>query len=275
MKKTLIMLAAGGIVMAGLMVWAKYTRPAPVLDQTSAAADASQPAASAQPSTSTRQPSATTASHSPTASEPISNSAHALALAAVPDPAADTKLAFKLAMDTLISPSSTHEQRMAAWKQLKDSGQLDQAITQLQQLMAANPQSAEFPGDLAEAYLMKCSQTDDIRQQAILAMNADQLFDNALTLDPNDWEARFNKTVAMSHWPDSLGKGQDVINNFLTLIQQQQNLPPETQFALPYLKLGDVYQKAGDTTSAVNAWQQGATLYPGNDDLQSRLASAR
>lgn len=178
-------------------------------------------------------------------------------------------------MDTLISPSSTHEQRQAAWKQLLNSGQIDQAIAQFQQLMTANPQSAQFPGTLAQAYLMKCSQTDDIRQQAILAMNADELFDTALKLDPNDWEARFNKTVAMSHWPDSLGKGQDVINNFLTLIQQQQNLPAESQFALPYLKLGDVYKKAGDTASALNAWQQGAALYPGSDDLRDRLASAR
>ncbi len=39
-------------------------------------------------------------------------------------------------------------------------------------------------------------------------MNADQLFDTALNLDPNDWEARYIKTVAMSHWPDSLGKGR-------------------------------------------------------------------
>jgi tetratricopeptide (TPR) repeat protein len=205
----------------------------------------------------------------------MSNHAHAATLAAVPDPQADARLAFKLAMDTLISPSSTHEQRQAAWKQLKDSGQLDQAIAQLQQLMAANPQSAQFPGDLGEAYLLKCSQTDDIRQRAILAMNADELFDTALNLDPNDWEARYTKTVAMSHWPDSLGKGPDVISSFLTLIQQQQPLPPESQFALPYLKLGDVYQKAGDAASALNAWQQGAALYPGNEDLQSRLASTR
>jgi cytochrome c-type biogenesis protein CcmH/NrfG len=120
---------------------------------------------------------------------------------------------------------------------------------------------------------MQCSQTTDVREQGILALNADKLFDTALSLDPSDWEARYTKAVAMSHWPASMNKGQDVADNFLTLIQQQQNLPTETQFALPYLKLGDYYQKAGDTPSALNAWQQGASLFPGNDDLKSRLAS--
>ncbi len=275
MKKTLIMLTAGAVVMTGLMVWANRIRHAPMADESSATTETPQPAAPGQTPTSTHQPSAAVAMHSNASPDSALNPARTVALAAVPDPQADARLAFKLSMDTLISPSSTHEQRQAAWKQLKDSGQLDQAITQLQQLMAANPQSAQFPGDLGEAYLQKCSQTDDIRQRAILAMNADQLFDTALNLDPNDWEARYIKTVAMSHWPDSLGKGPDVINSFLTLIQQQQNLPPESQFALPYLRLGDVYQKSGDAASALNAWQQGAALYPGNDDLQSRLASNR
>jgi tetratricopeptide (TPR) repeat protein len=274
MKKTLIILAAGAVVMAGLMVWANRIRHAPVADESSAATEAPPSAAPAQPTTSIHQPSATVTMHSNTSPDSASNHARTVAIA-MPDPQADARLAFKLSMDTLISPGSTHEQRQAAWKQLKDSGQLDQAIAQLQQLMAANPQSAQFPGTLGEAYLQKCSQTDDVRQRAILAMNADELFDTALNLDPNDWEARFTKAVAMSYWPASLNKGQDVINNFLTLIQQQQNLPPQSQYALPYLRLGDVYQKAGDAASALNAWQQGAALYPGNDDLQGRLASNR
>jgi cytochrome c-type biogenesis protein CcmH/NrfG len=191
----------------------------------------------------------------------------------VPDPAATTKLAFKQSMDTLLSPSSTYEQRQAAWKQLMDAGQLDQAVAQLQQLMAANPQLPQYPSALGVAYLKQCSLTDDIRQQGILALNADQLFDTALNLDPTDWEARYTKAVAMSHWPASLNKGQDVVDNFLTLIQQQQSLPVETQFALPYLRLGDYYQKAGNAASALNAWQQGASLFPANEDLKSRLAS--
>ena len=273
MKKTIIVFIAGTSLMAGIMVWAKHTKPTPVsAEQPSPDAATPQnagPTPSAQPSPARHTPSADTASDSNL------SDVHQLAYTPpVPNPAAAAKLAFKQSMDTLLSPSSTHEQRQAAWKQLMDAGQLDQAVAQLQQLAAANPQSAQYTGTLGEAYLMQCSQTTDVREQGILALNADKLFDTALNQDPSDWEARFTKAVAMSHWPASLNKGQDVVDNFLTLIQQQQSLPAQTQFALPYLRLGDYYQKAGDATSALNAWQQGATLFPANDDLKSRLASS-
>jgi tetratricopeptide (TPR) repeat protein len=273
MKKTIITFIAGAGLMAGLMLWAKHMRPALVsAEQPATDATAPQntgPMPSAHPSPSRHAPSTDAAADS--------NAFTVRQLAYTPptvDPIAAAKLAFKQSMDVLLSPASTHEQRQAAWKQLMAAGQLDEAVAQLQQLTAANPQSAQYPGALGEAYLRQCSQTTDVRQQAILAMNADQLFDTALNLDPSDWEARFTKAVAMSHWPASLNKGQDVVDNFLTLIQQQQNLPTETQFALPYLKLGDYYKTAGDTASAFNAWQQGASLFPANDDLKSRLASS-
>jgi tetratricopeptide (TPR) repeat protein len=272
MKKTIIVFIAGAGLMAGLMVWANHTRPAPASAE-QASPDAAppqnpEPTRPSQPSPSRRTQSADAASDS--------NASTVGQLAYTPpivDPAATAKLAFKQSMDTLLSPSSTHEQRQDAWKQLMAAGQLDQAVAQLQQLAAANPQSAQYPGDLGEAYLKQCSQTTDVREQGILALNADKLFDTALNLDPSDWEARYTKAVALSYWPANLNKGQDVIDNLMTLIQQQQNLPPETQFALPYLRLGDYYQKAGDTPSALHAWQQGASLFPANDDLKSRLAS--
>ena len=269
MKKTIIVFIGGACLMAGIMVWAKHTRPTPV------SADQPSPDTATPQNTPTVQPSPTRYAQSAAASD--SNTSTVSQLSSTPptvDPAATARLAFKQSMDTLLSPASTHEQRQAAWKQLIDAGQLDQAVAQLQQLAAANPQSSQYIGTLGELYLMQCSQTTDVREQGILALNADKLFDTALNLDPSDWEARFPKAVAMSHWPASLNKGQDVVDNFLTLIQQQDSLPSQTQFALPYLKLGDYYQKAGNTTSALNAWQKGASLFPANEDLKSRLASS-
>jgi predicted Zn-dependent protease len=269
MKKTIIVFLAGAVLMAGLMIWANHMRPASIsAEQPSPDATTPQNVGPAQPSPSRHAQTADLASDSN-----ASTVHHSADTTPIPDPEAAAKLMFKQSMDVLLSAASTHEQRQAAWKQLMDSGQLDQAVTQLRQLMAANPQSAVYPGDLGEAYLKQCSQTTDVREQGILALNADELFDTALNLDPSDWEARYTKAVAMSHWPASLNKGQDVVDNFLTLIQQQQNLPTETQFALPYLRLGDYYKTTGDAASALNAWQQGASQFPGNDDLKGRLAS--
>jgi hypothetical protein len=272
MKKTMTAFILGLGVMAGLMFWADHIRQAPVAVEPPAAAPASpQNVETSQPSLPTHTQAASVAP----GSSLLPAHMPAPAPVVVPDPQAAAKLAFKQAMDVLLSPASTHEQRQAAWKQIMDAGQLDQAIAQLQQLVSADPQSSEYAGDLGEAYLKQCSLTNDVRAQGILALNADLLFDTALNLDPANWEARFTKASAMSHWPASLNKGQDVVDNFVTLIQQQQTLPPETQFALPYLRLGDYYQKAGDTASALNAWQQGVSLFPANEDLKSRLASAQ
>jgi tetratricopeptide (TPR) repeat protein len=276
MKRTTLFVLGAGL-MAGLAFWMTHGKSGPVTQQQAtveAAAPQEVEPAGPQPmkhnQAADRVPDANTP-EDPSFSKPQPAAAPVVA----PDPQAAARMAFQQSMDILLSSQSTHEQRQAAWKQLMKAGQLDQAISQLQQLMTANPQSAQYPGDLGEAYLKKCSQTDDVREQGILALNADELFDTALNLDPSDWEARYTKAVALSHWPPSLNKGQDAINNLLTLIQQQEAQPPQSQFALPYLQLGDQYQKTGSPDSARQVWAVGAGLFPGNEDLQSRLASAK
>jgi len=189
-------------------------------------------------------------------------------------PLTEVRFAFNQAIETLVSRQATYDQRQAAWKQLKDTGKLDQAIAELEQRMAGDAQTAEYPAALGQAYLQKCAVIQDVREQAILAMKADQAFDAALSLDPSNWEARFTKAVAMSYWPASLNKGQEVIDHFQTLIQQQETQPPQPQFAQSYVWLGNQYQKAGNPDYARQIWQRGADLFPNNEDLKQKLAPA-
>lgn len=196
------------------------------------------------------------------------------AAAAEPAPAATDSVdkEVKQAIDTLVSRQASFDQKQAAWKKLKDSGKLDQAITELERLVAANPQAAEYPATLGQAYLQKCSTLQDMREQGILAMKADQTFDTALQLDPKNFEARFTKAVAMSYWPPQLNKGQEVIDHFTTLIEQQEAQPPQPQFAATYLWLGDYYQKIGKSDYARATWQCGAERFPADASLKQRLA---
>ena len=124
------------------------------------------------------------------------------------------------------------------------------------------------------AYLQKCGTIQDVREQGILAMQADKMFDTALSLDPSNWEARFMKAVAMSYWPPMLNKGDEVIQHFQTLIQQQETQTPQPQFAETYAWLGDQYQKAGRADDAKAVWQRGAALFPADEKLRTKLASA-
>jgi tetratricopeptide (TPR) repeat protein len=99
-------------------------------------------------------------------------------------------------------------------------------------------------------------------------------FDTALNLDPSNWEARFTKAVAMTYWPENLNKGPEVIDQFNTLIAQQEQQPPQPQYAAAYEWLGKQYQKTGQTASAQQVWQRGAALYPDNQRLQNLLAAS-
>jgi tetratricopeptide (TPR) repeat protein len=186
------------------------------------------------------------------------------------DPSAVTQL-----VDTLLSPLASYDQKRAAWNQLRQGGHLDEAIAELQQRFTNNPNDADSAAVLGHAYLMKCGTSTDVREQGILAMQADKLFDAALNLDSQNWEARYNKAVALSYWPASMGKSDEVIDHFTTLIQQQEAQPQQPQFADSYMWLGDQYKKAGRTDDALSVWQRGAYLFPGNQKLAERLGSAR
>jgi tetratricopeptide (TPR) repeat protein len=180
--------------------------------------------------------------------------------------------AFDQAIDTLVSPQASFAQRQDAWKRLRETGKLDQAITELEQRAAGDAGNAACPAALGQAYLQKCATIQDLPDQGILAMKADKAFTTALNLDPSNWDARFTKAVAMSYWPPQLNKGQEVIQNFETLVQQQEGQPPQPQFAQTYVWLGDQYQKAGRASDAQAIWQRGAALYPGDTTLPKRLA---
>ncbi len=178
-------------------------------------------------------------------------------------------------VDTLASGQATYSQKQEAWKQLREAGKLDQAITELEHRVADDPRSADCAAALGQAYLQKCGTIQDIREQGMLALQADKVFETALTLDPANWEARFTKAMAMSYWPTSMNKGDEVIQHFLVLIQQQESLAPQPQFAETYLRLGDQYQKSGHSNEARTTWQRGVAFFPNHEKLLARVASAQ
>ena len=185
------------------------------------------------------------------------------------DPVGD----FNQAVETLVSSRATLAQKRRAWKQLLDQGQLDQAIGELERWAANDPQKSESPAALGQAYMKKCATSQDVREQAILAMKADQTLETALNLDPSNWEARFTKAAGMAHWPEQLNKGREVIEQFRTLIQQQEAQPSQPEFAQSYVFLGDQYHKSGNLEYATQVWERGAAFFPNHAELKSKLAS--
>ena len=190
----------------------------------------------------------------------------------VPAPATLSPLVAQ-AIANLVSPQAAFAQKQAAWQQLRDSGKLDQAITHLEQQVTANPKAAEYPATLGQAYLQKAGTIQDLREQGILGMKADQNFEAALALDPSNWEARFWRATAMSYWPPELNKTQEVIENFLELVKLQEAQAQQPQFAQTYVLLGEQYQKNGYAEYATQVWQRGAQLFPGDPRLRDKLTN--
>jgi len=180
--------------------------------------------------------------------------------------------AFRQAIDILVSPQTSFQQRQAAWKELRDAGELDQALASLKQGVANNPTSAEYPTALGEAYVYKLQTIRDFHEVSILALQADQSFNTALGLDPANWEARFFKAAALSRWPPEMNKGPEVVQQFSNLIDQQEAMPPQPQFAQTYVLLVDQYKKTGQRDYAVQTWRLGLAKFPGDSTLQGRIA---
>lgn len=180
---------------------------------------------------------------------------------------------FSQPLQTLVSRQASYAQKQAAWKQLQDSHQLDQAITNLAQTAKADPSAVEYPAALGQAYIQKLRTTEDTREKVMLAMQADQSFDQALNLDPSNWEARFWKASSLSYWPAEMNKSGEVIDNLVTLVEQQETQSPQPQFVQTYVLLGEQYQKAGYADDARQVWQRGARLFPDNNTLREKLAA--
>jgi tetratricopeptide (TPR) repeat protein len=172
---------------------------------------------------------------------------------------------------------SAKKQKQALFEQLAKSGQLDQAIAELKQRMADSPNDPEIPTTLGEAQLNEVRAIHDAGgdtdQMGILAMQADQNFNAALKIDPSNWEAQFVKADSMFYWPSSAGQDNNVVQSLSSLIDQQETMTPQSEFAQTYVVLGDEYQKIGQPDKAVATWQLGLTKFPDNSMLQKKISS--
>jgi tetratricopeptide (TPR) repeat protein len=179
-------------------------------------------------------------------------------------------------VDALVSAHTSFGDKQALWKKIKDEGNLDQVMDELKQRAASNPSDSEIPATLGQAELQKAGVISQnggsINDMGILGMQADQNFDAALKLDPANWEAQFFKAAAMSYWPLELNKGDEVVQRLSGLIDQQDKMATQPEFAQAYVLLGTQYQKMGQPDKAQATWQLGAQKFPGDQTLRAKLS---
>lgn len=159
------------------------------------------------------------------------------------------------------------------WKRLVEAGLDEEVLALFKAAAEADPTNAEAQLALGQAYLGRVQQAQgpEAGKYATLADNA---LDAALEVDPQHWEARFTKAVALSFWPPIFGKQGQAVAQFETLIEQQSQLPVQDHFADTHLMLGNMYQQMGQTEKAIAAWQSGLQQFPGHAELSQQLGLA-
>ncbi|HWC61079.1 MAG TPA: hypothetical protein VHC44_15395, partial [Verrucomicrobiae bacterium] len=150
--------------------------------------------------------------------------------------------------------------------------QLEAVIADLQQRAIADPKNAEIPTTLGEAQLNLVRQLHesggDQDQVGILAMQADQSFNAALKIDPKNWEAQFVKASTMFYWPPNDARDTEAAQMLANLIDQQDTMATQPEFAMTYAALIKQYQKMGKQDEAAATLKLALQKFPADPGLR-------
>ncbi|MGC3957263.1 MAG: hypothetical protein QM813_04630 [Verrucomicrobiota bacterium] len=198
--------------------------------------------------------------------------------AVVPEVESEAAAALRKTVDALLAPQFAG-QKHQLFDQLRTSGQLDQVIAELKRRATDDPNNAAIPTTLGEAMLNKVRQLHeagaDVNEVGILAMQADQSFNAALKLDPQNWEAQFVKYSTMVYWPAEPTRDNEAAQKLSSLIDQQEALPQQSHFVQTYVALGNQYQKMGKQDFAEATWRLGLTKFPNDPTLLKKVAALK
>jgi tetratricopeptide (TPR) repeat protein len=260
MKKSVILLIVACGVIAGALIYLNRPKTAPALSQT----------VESTPTTPAQAPAEKMLVAAPDSPTPSTNTA--VPVAAVAPVVAETNApenAISKAVDALLA---AHGGKHEMFEQLRKDGKLDAVIAELQKRAAADPTDAEIPTTLGEAMLNKVkalhdSGDTDPTDLGVWALQADQNFNAALKIDPQNWEAQFVKYSSMTYWPSDPQRDASVVQHLSSLIDQQEGMPQTSGFAQTYIALGKEYEKMGKPDEAMATWQLGLQKFPGDATL--------
>lgn len=175
-------------------------------------------------------------------------------------------------MRDVLQGKATPDEQLAFWDEVKNSGQLDDFIAKLKEATAAAPDDITTRLDLGLAYVSKIWSSPDGPAKGIWAGKAEQVWQEVLAIDPQNWEAQRNIAFSHSQYPDFLNKTGEAIKDYETTIAIQEKISePRDGFADSYLQLARLHIKNGDPASARATLEQGLAALPNNPALANQL----
>ena len=170
-----------------------------------------------------------------------------------------------------IFADASWEDAEGLWQAIRDAGRMDEVVAAFEAMADAEPEDSGLRVAVGVAYLQKIFELGATPEAGLWAGRADQAFNQALELDPNNWDARFIKAVALSNWPTFLGRTSEAIEHFQILIQQQEQRPVSPQHAMTFLYLGNMHLQTGDVENALDVWRRGAARFPDHEELRRQI----
>ncbi len=158
------------------------------------------------------------------------------------------------------------------WDRIVKEGRDEEVLAYFKALADANPHDPEAQLALGKAYLGRTQQAGPSPLAGKFADLADKALDAALEADPEHWESRFTKATALSFWPPVFGKQASAIQEYETLVGQQQGQAPAPHHAQTHLLLGNMYHQTGQADKALAAWRAGLEIFPDHAELAKQIA---
>ncbi len=159
------------------------------------------------------------------------------------------------------------EYRMAVIK----TNAYDRSIPFFEKLVADHPQSAHAWLNYGYAIVDKIPAAGSI-SQVILANNALKQFSKSIALE-RSWLALYTRGNSYLYWPKVFGRaplGVADLEEAVALARKEQTR--KRVYARSFVALGDGYWKTEQADKARAIWQEGLKLFPGDAQLQARLA---
>jgi len=161
------------------------------------------------------------------------------------------------------------EYRMAVIK----ANAYDRSIPFFEKLVADHPQSAHAWLNYGYAIVDKIPAAGSITQ-VILANNALKQFSKSIELE-RSWLALYTRGNSYLYWPKVFGRaplGVADLEEAVGLARKEKGAKPKRVYARSFVALGDGYWKTEQPDKARAVWQEGLKLFPGEPQIQARLA---
>ena len=170
----------------------------------------------------------------------------------------------------LLDAGLVGEEAEALWDQAAEAGQLHELLEAMEEHMAGLPETAVKHADRARAYY-EAARALPTNEDGNWWVDSDDAYSHALELDPDHWDARYEKARNMSFWPVAYGGQAQAIRHFEVLVESQRASSPSPREAKTYVWLGNLYDQQGRRADAEALWREGLARHPQDDWLRKKV----